>query len=119
MKKHIITTSRERRRLRIRAKIAGDASRPRLSVYKSNAAMYAQIIDDDASKTIVGTSSLAAEIASKSKNKTDAAKKVGMEIAKMAKAKNITKVVFDRGGFIYTGRIKALAEGAREGGLEF
>ncbi len=115
MKQIILTTPRDRRRKRIRAKVQGTAERPRLSIYKSNTAMYAQLIDDDKGITIAGTSSKGM----KGKKKTEAAAAVGVEIAKMGKAKGVTKVVFDRGGFIYTGRVKALADSAREGGLEF
>lgn len=115
MKKLIITTPRDRRRKRIRAKISGTAECPRLSIYKSNTAMYAQLIDDDKGVTLVAASSKGM----KGKKKTEAAAAVGGEIAKLAKAKKISKVVFDRGGFIYTGRVKALADGAREGGLKF
>lgn len=114
MKQSIISTPRERRRKRIRAKISGTASTPRLSVYKSNTTTYAQLIDDVQGVTLAAASSTGIK-----GNKTTSAKTVGQEIAKLAKAKGITKIVFDRGGFIYTGRIKALADGAREGGLEF
>lgn len=114
MKKHILSSSRERRRLRIRAKLSGTPERPRLAVYKSNVAVYAQLIDDTQGVTIVSASSLKVK-----GNKTDASKKVGTDIAKLAKAKGITKIVFDRGGFIFTGRVKAVADGAREGGLIF
>ncbi|MBU3668484.1 MAG: 50S ribosomal protein L18 [Candidatus Taylorbacteria bacterium] len=114
MKKSIISTTRDRRRKRIRAKVSGTEDRPRLSVYKSNAYMYAQVIDDTKGLTIVSASSMNVK-----GNKTEAAAKVGTELAKLAKAKGVTKVVFDRGGFIYTGRVKALADAAREGGLEF
>lgn len=115
MKKIILSSSRDRRRKRIRAKVSGSAERPRLSIYKSNVAMYAQIIDDTKGVTLVAASTLGI----KGKNKTEAAKAIGTEIAKLAKSKGITKVTFDRGGFIYTGRVQAVAEGAREGGLEF
>lgn len=115
MTRTIILTPRERRRKRIRAKVSGSESRPRLSIYKSNTSMYAQLIDDAKGLTIAGASSIKAQKG----NKTDAARAVGVEIAKLAKAKGITKVVFDRGGFIFTGRVKALADAAREGGLEF
>jgi large subunit ribosomal protein L18 len=114
MKQSIITTSRDRRRKRIRAKIAGTAERPRLSIYKSNTAMYAQLIDDDKGVTLAAVSTLKAK-----GNKTESSKAAGIELAKLAKVKSVVKVVFDRGGFIYTGRVKALAEGAREGGLDF
>lgn len=115
MKKIILSSSRDRRRKRIRSKVSGSAERPRLSIYKSNVAMYAQIIDDTKGVTLVAVSTLG----TKGKNKTEAAKAIGTEIAKLAKSKGITKVTFDRGGFIYTGRVQAVAEGAREGGLEF
>lgn len=115
MKKVITSSSRDRRRKRIRAKVFGTAERPRLSIYKSNVAMYAQIINDEQGVTVAAASSLKM----KGKNKTESAKSVGAEVAKMAKSKGITKVVFDRGGFIYTGRVQAIADGAREGGLEF
>lgn len=99
-------SARARKHKKIRAKISGTAERPRLSVFKSNTAIYAQLIDDDNSVTLasaVGTD----------------AKKVGAEIAKKATAKKIGKVVFDRGGYIYTGKVLQLAEGARKAGLEF
>ncbi len=115
MTRTINVTPRKRRQNRIRAKVVGTIERPRLSIYKSNVAMYAQIIDDTEGKTLVSASSMKA----KTGNKTEAARLVGTEIAKLAKAKGISKVVFDRGGFIFTGRVRALADGAREGGLEF
>ena len=115
MKINIKLSSRERRRKRIRSKVFGTAERPRLSVFKSNSTIYAQIIDDENGKTLVSSSSLK----TKKGTKTESAKVVGIELAKLAKEKKISKVVFDRGGFIYTGRVKALADGAREGGLEF
>lgn len=115
MTRTIILTPRERRRKRIRAKVTGSEIRPRLSIYKSNVAMYAQIINDETGITIAATSSLKFTEG----NKTEAAKSVGSEIAKLAKAKGVSKVVFDRGGFIFTGRVKALADSAREAGLEF
>lgn len=115
MKKIILSSSRDRRRKRIRAKVSGSAERPRLSIYKSNVAMYAQLIDDDKGVTLVSASTLG----TKGKNKTESAKAVGIEIAKLAKSKGISKVTFDRGGFIYTGRVRAIADGAREGGLDF
>lgn len=115
MKKIILSSSRDRRRKRIRAKVSGSAERPRLSIYKSNVAMYAQLIDDNKGVTLVAASTLN----TKGKNKTESAKAVGIEIAKLAKSKGISKVTFDRGGFIYTGRVRAIADGAREGGLDF
>jgi large subunit ribosomal protein L18 len=106
---------RMRRHNRIRAKVSGSSDMPRLSVYKSNKYMYAQLIDDDKGTTLVSTSTK--DI--KGKGMTEKAKHAGAALAKLAAEKKIKKVVFDRGGFIYTGRVKALAEGAREGGLIF
>lgn len=114
MKKHIISSTRERRRKRIRAKVSGTAERPRLSVFKSNTTIYAQLINDDA-----GTTLAAASTKGQKGNKTEAAKAAGIALAKAALSNKIEAVVFDRGGFIYTGRVRALAEGAREGGLKF
>ncbi|MCB9184843.1 MAG: 50S ribosomal protein L18 [Flavobacteriales bacterium] len=114
--------SREARRLkikqRVRKSVAGTPERPRLSVYRSNTGMYAQIIDDEAGRTLVSASSL------KDKNaqgiaKIEQAKLVGQAIAEKAKAAGIEKVVFDRNGYLYHGRVKALAEAAREAGLNF
>lgn len=110
--------SRLKRRLRVRAKIAGTGARPRLSVFRSAKNIYAQIIDDVAGATLAAASSLDKGFDGYGGNK-EAAKKVGLAIAKAAAAKGITNVVFDRGGFVYHGRIKELAEGAREGGLKF
>ncbi len=104
-----------RRRNRIRAKVSGTTERPRLSIFKSNKFIYAQIIDDSAGKTLAAVSTKAD---SKVKPLVDAGN-IGKEIAKLALAKNIEAVVFDRGGYQYTGKIKAVAEGAREGGLKF
>lgn len=104
-----------KRHIRIRAKVSGTPEVPRLSVFRSNKNVVAQIIDDTKGSTLVAFDS------SKAKAKTfmERSKETGLEIAKLAKAKNITKVVFDRGGFTYTGKIKAVALGAREGGLIF
>lgn len=107
---------RTRRHNRIRAKVMGTAARPRLAVYKSNRYLHAQIIDDAAGKTVVSGSTK--DVAAKAK-KTDAAKLLGAELAKRAKAAGITEVVFDRGGFRYTGRVATLADAARAGGLKF
>ncbi len=112
------TVSRNRRHLRVRKKIEGTAERPRLSVYRSLTHIYAQIIDDPAGKTLVASSSLV-EAGDQKGSKTDRAKLVGEKIASLAKAANIEKVVFDRGGYLYHGRVKALAEAARAGGLVF
>ena len=110
--------TRQRRHLRVRRKISGTAECPRLCVYRSNTNLYAQIIDDVAGNTIVSCSTLDKEIKTKHANK-EAAKEVGTLIAKKAAEKNIKTVVFDRGGYIYHGVIKELAEAAREAGLEF
>ena len=109
------SSKRERRHKRIRSKVSGTADMPRLSVFKSNKFMYAQLINDDAGTTLAYVTSEKM----KGKGMLEKAKLVGAEIATQAKAKSITKVVFDRGGFIYTGRVKALADAAREGGLTF
>ena len=103
---------------RIRRKLSGTASRPRLAVYFSNRHVYAQIIDDVAGNTLVAASSLDKEIEGNGGNKA-AARAVGKLVAERAKAKGIDVVVFDRGGYLYHGRVAELAEGAREGGLEF
>lgn len=103
-----------RRKTRTRAKISGTAERPRLSVFKSNKFIYAQIINDDKGFTLVATDSKELK-----GTPTEQAKAVGVDIAKKAKAAKITKVVFDRGGYMYTGKIKVVADAAREGGLEF
>ena len=108
------TIGRERRHNRIRAKVSGTAERPRLAVYKSNRYLHAQIIDDTQGKTLVSGSTK--EVGGK---KMDAAGKLGIELAKKAKAMGLEAVVFDRGGFRYTGRIATLAEAARKEGLKF
>ena len=109
---------RTRRHIRVRRKISGTAERPRLCVYRSNTNIYAQIIDDVAGKTLVSASTLEKEVKTKKANK-EAAKEIGNLIAKRAKEAKISNVVFDRGGYIYHGVVKELAEAAREGGLEF
>lgn len=103
----------------IRKKISGTAERPRLTVFRSNLEIYAQVIDDLGGATIVGTSSRSKAISEQSGTKTEISRLVGLEIARLAKEKGIESVVFDRNGFKYHGRLKALAEGAREGGLHF
>jgi len=110
-----------RKHKRVRKKVFGTPERPRLAVYKSLKHMHAQIIDDTKGVTLVSASTVEKEIKEKIKGltKTEAAKVVGQVIAERAKEKGIKAVVFDRGGFIYHGRVKAVAEGAREGGLEF
>ena len=109
---------RLKRHIRVRAKISGTAARPRLCVYRSNANLSAQIIDDERGVTLVSASTLEASFEGIGSNK-EAAKKVGMTIAQRAIEKGISEVVFDRGGYIYHGRVSELAEGAREGGLKF
>ncbi|MBN2087282.1 50S ribosomal protein L18 [Candidatus Peregrinibacteria bacterium] len=106
---------RGRRHNRVRSKVEGTTAKPRLSVFRSLSSMYAQLIDDSTGKVLVSASSLKI----KKCKKEEAAKQVGMEVAKLAKAKKITKCVFDRSGYLYHGRVKALADGAREGGLQF
>lgn len=112
---------RERRHRRVRAKIFGTASRPRLSVFRSNRFVYGQIIDDAAGRTLVGVNSKTVLKQSKGKSaaKSDSARTAGRELAQKALAKKIKRMVFDRGGYRYQGRIRAFADGAREGGLEF
>lgn len=112
---------RKRRHLRVRARLSGTAERPRLNVFRSSAHMYAQVIDDTSGRTLVAASTLDEELRddAKGETKTDRAKAVGLLIGKRAKEAGIDRVVFDRGGFQYHGRVKALADGARESGLEF
>lgn len=109
--------SRKKRHFRIRHKVSGTASRPRLNVYRSNKHIFAQIIDDKAAHTLVSANSVDMKLENGSG--VEAAKLVGAELAKRAKAANVTEVVFDRGGYLYHGRVKALADAAREAGLEF
>lgn len=104
-----------RRKARIRAKINGTAERPRLAIFKSHQYLYAQVIDDAAGRTLVSSDSRKVT----GKTPLERAKAVGLDIAKKAKAAKIAKVVFDRGGFLYAGKIQAVADAAREGGLEF
>ena len=108
----------KRRQRRVRGKVSGTAERPRLRVTRTNANIYAQIIDDVAGNTLVAASSLDKEIEGNGGNKA-AARAVGKLVAERAKAKGIDTVVFDRGGYLYHGRVAELAEGAREGGLKF
>lgn len=110
--------ARLRRHRRVRGKIAGTAECPRLDVFRSSKHIYAQLIDDVSGKTLASASTLDKGFDSYGGN-IDAAVKVGKAVAERAVAKGIKKVVFDRGGFVYHGRVKALADGAREGGLEF
>ena len=113
--------ARQKRKARIRRRIFGTEQRPRLSVFRSAKHIYAQLVVDSTGSTILAASTLSPEIRAESGelDKSDAAKKVGLLIGKKALEKNIHRVVFDRNGFLYHGRIKALAEGARESGLEF
>ena len=109
------TDKRIRLKKKIRAKVSGTASMPRLSVFRSNMFIYAQLIDDEAGKTLASSS----DIKAKKGTKSERAKQVGAEIAAKAKEKKLEKAVFDRNGFKYTGRIKTLADSARENGLKF
>jgi len=113
---------RLKKKARIRRKIVGSSARPRLTVYRSSRHIYAQIIDDSQGKTLVSASSLSKTLKEEVKaaaTEKDVCKLVGKTAAKLALEKKITEVVFDRGGFLYHGRVKAVAEGAREGGLKF
>lgn len=114
-------SARQKRHLRVRASVVGSAQRPRLNVYRSLGDIYAQLIDDGQGHTLVSASSIDGELRKemKGKNKTEQARIVGEAVAKRAQAKGIKKVVMDRGGFRYAGRVKALADGARKEGLEF
>ena len=112
---------RTRRQERVRKKVLGTDARPRVCVYRSNKHIYAQVISDDKGTTLAAVSTLSGDLAEtvKQSKKVEAAKQVGRALAKICKEKNITHVVFDRNGFLFHGRIKAVADGAREGGLEF
>ena len=107
----------QKRHKRVREHVFGTAERPRLSVYRSTAHIYAQLIDDEKQVTLCSSSTVAKGIDLKGKTKTEAAEIVGRNIAERARAIGIEKAVFDRGGYLYIGRVKALAEGARSGGL--
>lgn len=114
--------ARKRRHLRVRARVKGTAERPRLNVFRSSAHIYAQVIDDTQGHTLVAASSLEPEVLgrlSDSKTKSDKARVVGELVGERAKAAGIDAVVFDRGGYKYHGRVKAVADGAREAGLTF
>ena len=113
--------ARVRRHERVRKHVSGNAQRPRLNVFRSLAEIYAQVIDDESGQTLASASSIDHDLQVKmgGLKKSDQARLVGKTVAARASAKGITKVVFDRGGYQYIGRIKALADGAREGGLEF
>jgi large subunit ribosomal protein L18 len=112
---HNKTLKRKRRHAKVRAKISGTSEKPRLSVFRSNKSIYAQIINDETGETLVS----ATDVKESKGTKIEKAAKIGKLIAESAKAKKITKVVFDRGGYLFAGRVKALAEAAREAGLEF
>jgi large subunit ribosomal protein L18 len=115
-------TTRKRRHVRVRAKVSGTAARPRLNVFRSSAHIYAQVIDDVQGRTLVAASDLEQEVkdrAGTGATKADRAKVVGEVIAERATGAGLESVVFDRGGFLYHGRVKAVADGAREGGLKF
>ena len=114
--------SREKRKIRIRKKISGTPEKPRLSVYRSLKHMYAQLIDDTnhiSIATVSTSSKVLSDALASTEGKVDKAKLVGKEIARIAQEKNISTVVFDRNGYLYHGRVKAVADGAREGGLQF
>ncbi len=117
IKKESKNVIRKRRHERVRSKIHGTAECPRLNVFRSNTQIFAQIIDDDKQTTLVSSSSV--ELKIKNGGNIEGAKEVGKDIATKAKKMNIKKVVFDRGGYLYHGRVEALAEAARENGLEF
>lgn len=121
MAKKSRSLARERRHTRVRKTLSGTTSRPRLNIFKSLTGIYAQIIDDTQGITIISASTVDKEIREQVKGmkKTEQAKAIGKAIAERAKSKGISSVVFDRGGFRYVGRVKALADGAREGGLQF
>jgi large subunit ribosomal protein L18 len=113
------TSARQKIRYRIRKKISGSNARPRLSIFRSNTEIYAQLIDDNNGATLASASSKQKDIVAQKAAKTEKSKMVGAAIATKAKELGITTVVFDRGGYLYHGRVKAVAEGAREAGLEF
>lgn len=118
-----MATKKDIRRLkikyRVRKKIRGTQDKPRLTVFRSNKQIYAQIIDDTEGKTLVSASTMVKDFEGEKKNKTELAKKVGQVLAERSKEAGINTVVFDRNGYLYHGRVKSLAEGAREGGLNF
>ena len=113
--------ARQRRHLRVRKRVSGTTDRPRLNVYRSLSEIYVQVIDDDAGNTMISASSIDHDLRKKmkGKTKTEQAQIVGNAVAERAKSLGIDKVVFDRAGYKYIGRVKALADGAREGGLQF
>ena len=117
IKKEASNVARKRRHARVREKISGTANIPRLNVFRSNKGIYVQVIDDTTNKTLVSSSTV--ELKIKNGGNIEAAKLVGADIAKKCKALKIETVVFDRGGYLYHGRVEALAEAARENGLKF
>ena len=119
IKKVVRNEVRQARHARVRSKVSGTREVPRLNVFRSNNNIFAQIIDDEAAVTLVSASSIDKELKLDNGGNVEAATKVGELLAKRAKQAKITKVVFDRGGYLYHGRVKALAEAARENGLEF
>ena len=121
IKKQSRSDVRVKKHMKVRNRLSGTAERPRLAVFRSNNHMYAQIIDDTVGNTLVAASTMDKDVkaACEKTNNVDAAAQVGTAIAKKALEKGITTVVFDRGGFIYSGKVKALADAAREAGLEF
>ena len=119
MSKYDRKKARTRVHFRIRKKISGSAERPRLAVYFSNKNVYAQLIDDDAGKTLASASTLDKEVGLTGKANVESATKVGQVIAQRATAAKVKVIVFDRGGFLYHGKVKALADAAREAGLTF
>lgn len=111
--------NRVRRRKRISYKVRGSSERPRLAVFRSNKAFYAQVIDDDKGQTLFSLATNSKELKGKAKNDRDGIKALGQAVAKKAATVKVDKVVFDRAGYLYHGKVKAFAEGAREGGLKF
>jgi large subunit ribosomal protein L18 len=123
MASHERSIGRKRRQQRVRKKVLGTEARPRVCVFRSNKHIYAQVISDDRRVTLVSASTLTGRLADATPSKKGAgvaaAKQVGLALAKICQEKNITRVVFDRNGFLFHGQVKAVADGAREGGLEF
>jgi large subunit ribosomal protein L18 len=121
MAKNTRSIARVRRHTRVRKNLVGTAERPRLNVFRSLSSIYAQVIDDETGRTLISASSVDRELREKLKGmkKAEQAKLIGQTLAERAKSKGINAVVFDRGGYRYIGRVKAFADGAREGGLQF
>jgi large subunit ribosomal protein L18 len=110
---------RKRRKQRVRKTVLGTDARPRVCVFRSNKHIYAQVISDERGTTLAAASTLSGDTAAVKQKRLEAAKQVGLTLARICKEKNITQVIFDRNGFLFHGRVKAVADGAREGGLEF